>query len=369
MKKNIIFPIEFNHFTGGMIHSTISIVEYFSEFYDVYILAHKDAEVFKLNLKAKHLILKKKWITNGKSPIKTIITYFEIRKLVNQFDKNNTYVFTNNVGSEIIFSGFGFFPIPYKRIFISRGGDYLGKTGFILRKGFKSVYKFIAVSQRQINVLKESGVTPDQIELIHNGVEIKNWKEYKYSFNKSEKIKISIVGYINSNKNQILAVNALSKLLDKKYNLVLNIYGIAFSISDKIYEKELLTVISNLNLNESIYFKGFEKTPSKIYHNTDILISCSLSEGFGRTIVEGMAFGVPCIGLKDSGGLKDIITNNHDGILISNDLDQLVDSIIKIYDDEIFRANLSFNSRFTYENKFTKNIMCEKYKMFANKYL
>jgi glycosyltransferase involved in cell wall biosynthesis len=368
MIKNIIFPIEYNHYTGGMLHSVVSLAKNLSNDYAIFLLVYKEAEILKFELdNVDSIILHNKWCINIFSPIKTISTYFEVRKLMKKFRLKDTLVFTNDVGSEIIFSGFGFFPIPLRRIFISRGGGYTGKTGLILKRGFKNVYKFIAVSKHQKNILQNVGVEDSKITIINNGISINN---ENYLLNHKNRIKnLSVIGYISENKNQILAVKALSLLISEGYNFILNIYGIAYSQSDKIYEKRLLDIIKQFNLEENVFFKGFEKNISEMYANTDILISTSLSEGFGRTIVEGIALGIPCIGLKESGGLRDIIINNENGILIKNDESELAEMIIKIYDDMDFRSKLSLNAIHTYKQKFTEEKMIENYKNFLQKLL
>lgn len=368
MKQNIIFPIEFNHCTGGMIQSVISIIGNLSKDYNVFILANNEAEVFKLGLNAGHLILHHPMVISISNPFQTIKTYLECKKIMKNFTYENTLVFTNNVGSEMIFSGFGFFSIPIKRVFVSRGGDYLGKTGWIIKKGFNNVNQFIAISNRQVQVLLKSGVPEPKILLIHNGILYQGSSNYKYSFNKNGTITISVIGYISQNKNQLLAVKAIAALLKLNYNVILNVYGVAVADSDKVYEKHLIKEINLLRVTENVFFKGFVQDQRSIYEQTDILVSSSLSEGFGRTVAEAMAFGIPCIGLRESGGLLDIITDNHDGVLINNNINELTRALVKIIDNEYFRNELSANAINTYHLKFTENVMIAKYKLFLHKF-
>lgn len=348
-----------------MIHSAVSLIKYLSKEYTVYILAHKDAYVFTMGLNAKHLILENPWSISANSPIKTIKTYIEVKNLLKHFDKKNTLVFTNNVGSELIFSGFGFLPIPLKRVFISRGGDYNGKTGFILKRGFKSVSNFVAISNRQKRQLIKKGIPDKKISIIHNGVDNLG---YSHTLFKRDIVNISIVGYIDEYKNQILAIRTLAQLISSNFNVQLNLYGIAFTDLNKIYESKLKGEIEVLGIGEKVHFKGFVNDKKEIYKNTDILVSCSLSEGFGRTIAEAMSCGIPCIGLEESGGILDIITNNFDGVIIKNNTQELHDAIAKLITDSEYRDKLSKNAISTYSNKFTEKIMCVNYRNFLNQH-
>ncbi len=356
--KNIIFPVEFNHVTGGMIHSVISLARGLSNDYNIFIIAHKEAEIFNIGLNVNYIKLDNPFTISIKHPIKSVRTYCEIKNKIYTYNKNDTVVFTNNVGSELIFSGFGFFPIKLNRFFVSRGGNYRGKTGWLARRGFKSVDRFIAISNRQKKVLEVSGVKKSKISIIHNGVSV-NFIE-KEKENKSY-FRLGIVGYINENKNQILGIEALGLLISKNYKVKLYIFGEAHSPSDKKYKESLIVEIENLGLSKYVVFKGFEPNQRLIFNNIDILISTSLSEGFGRTVVEAMGFCVPCIGLIESGGLSDILTHNYDGFLIKNDKHELSMVIEMLIENKKINDKITQNAKTTYENKFTEQIMCKNY--------
>lgn len=365
--RNIIFPIEFNHLTGGMIFSVLSLAKNLSRDYNVYVLAHKEAEILEFTGNIKTLKINTPWSISIRQPYLTLKTCWEVRTVLKNFSKEDTVVFTNNVGSELIFSGFGFFNIDLPRVFVSRGGDYLGKTGWLIRRGFKKVRKFIAISNRQKMVLVKAGVKNSKIELIHNGIPANESVICSPIFNGKRSLTISVVGYISENKNQLLAVLSVHELIKRGYDVQLFIYGSAVADSDKIYKKKLMREIKTLDLQDKIIFKGFEYDHTQIYQNTDIVVSTSLSEGFGRTIAEAMAFGLPCIGLKESGGLLDIITNQHDGILINNTVEELVSACIELIENERMRNEISTNAVSTYKNKFTEKAMIAKYETFLEK--
>lgn len=365
MKKNIIFPIEFNFLKGGMIHSVSSLINFLKNDYNVYILAHKDAEIFQQIKDVNHLKLKHNWSISVFNLLKTLRTYTEVKKITKNFPKESTLVLTNNVGSELIFSGFGIKKNNLNRFFVSRGGNYEGKTGFFLKLGFKSVNKFIAISNRQVKILKQNGIEEDKISLIHNGVEA---NKFGYLENKKELKNIAIVGFLHPLKNQLLAFYAIRKLKDLNYNFTLNVYGEASSNIDVEYKKILDKYIKDNELEDNIIYKGYEENRDEIYLNNEVLLSCSLSEGFGRTIVEAMAYSLPCIGLYESGGLLDIIENNENGILINNSVHELVEVLIKLHDNYEFRKQIEKNAFNTFESKFTDKIMSEKYKILIDSF-
>lgn len=364
--KNIIFPIEFNHFTGGMLHSVLPVIRALSNEYKVFILAHKDAAILNWNPDIPGLILKNPWSISISHPIATFRTYFEVRKLIKDYNANDTLIFTNNVGSELIFGGFGICPITFNRVFVSRGGDYLGKTGYFIKRCFNTVSSFIAISKRQFNILEGLKVNKEKIKYIPDGVFIEGWENFNYIFKNNDKINISILGYLVPEKNQELAILALPELIKENPEIKLLLYG-DDTMNGK-YREKLQKLAIELKVENSVCLMGFEIDKYKIFSETDILVSTSLSEGYGRTIPEAMSFGIPCVGLMESGGLLDIISTGYDGILVHNDKTELKNAITLLIKDENLRNFISINARKTYVNKFSEEIMIKRYVEYVDKY-
>ena len=47
--------------------------------------------------------------------------------------------------------------------------------------------------------------------------------------------------------------------------------------------------------NDSIHFLGFVNSPQELYHETDVYISCSLTEGNPNSVIEALCHGCLCI--------------------------------------------------------------------------
>ena len=98
--------------------------------------------------------------------------------------------------------------------------------------------------------------------------------------------------------------------------------------------------------NERIHWLGIrrnEELPAYI-NQAKALILCSLSEGFGRVIVEAMACGVPVIG-SNLGGPKSIIRPSETGYLCETDADSIAAAIATVLSQPRLIEKMGANSR------------------------
>ena len=69
------------------------------------------------------------------------------------------------------------------------------------------------------------------------------------------------------------------------------------------------------------------------YRSRDIVLSLSISEGFGLTALEAMAMNCAVISTK-SGGVEDFIIHRFNGVLLEDrDKDNLLSAVIELIED------------------------------------
>ena len=169
---------------------------------------------------------------------------------------------------------------------------------------------------------------------------------------------------IDRSKNHLSSIELLSNLKDFNINLIFVGNGTDNpSFIDKVYSK-----CDEFNFNKNcIEFLGLQKNMLDIYKRSDMLILISYFEALPLTIIEALTHGIPCIA-SDLGGIKDLIINSFNGIIIDKDF--------KKSDLEIFINKYTFDS-VSYSNKrlkiyndsklrFSKDIMINKYSKFLN---
>ncbi|MCH4351759.1 glycosyltransferase family 4 protein [Staphylococcus haemolyticus] len=142
----------------------------------------------------------------------------------------------------------------------------------------------------------------------------------KYKIN-NKPIRLGLVGstYVHY-KGHDLAIEALSILLNKGYDITLDFVG--QGLSDNVKE-----MISKYNLNDRVYYKGVINSRNKMdewYKSLDIYIQPSKTEGHGRAVVEAIGNGVTVIA-SNVGGLPDSVQKRF--LFSSKDVYQFVEMI------------------------------------------
>ena len=144
-----------------------------------------------------------------------------------------------------------------------------------------------------------------------------------------KKIPVALsLGRLVKAKNHALLLEAIALVLKRnKVNLVV--------LGQGQEQEDLKQLALKLGIQDNVDFVGFEDNPFKYMAHADVFVNSSMREGFGNSIVEAMALGLPVIS-TDCSGPAEIIKDV--GILVpSADAGALADAITKVLDDESFR--------------------------------
>lgn len=163
-----------------------------------------------------------------------------------------------------------------------------------------------------------------------------------------DKIIIGILGAIMPGKGQLQAIEAVDILNKRGIPVTLEIYGHAF---DKTYDNELKALLeNNEDMRSYIKFCGFNDNPDEIYNHISIMLNCSKSEGFGRSIVEAMISGIPVVA-NNAGAIPEIITNEFNGLLYDSTSSSLAEKLEILINNKILWKNITQNAfNFAVEN-------------------
>jgi L-malate glycosyltransferase len=135
----------------------------------------------------------------------------------------------------------------------------------------------------------------------------------------------------------------------------LKLCGIDFSMSifgEGPLKERLKDYIIQNNLQDHIKLEGFKENVHSIIASFDLFVLCSLHEGLPMSLLEAMSLEVPVV-CTDVGGIKEVITHNHSGLLVpSNDRNALAEAINKIKHNKELREKLAINAKRVVEQVF-----------------
>ena len=139
-------------------------------------------------------------------------------------------------------------------------------------------------------------------------------------------------------------------------------------IGDGPEKLKLTNLVDKLDLSDNISFLGeIDNTKMKDYYSmADIFIIPSISvdghkEGLGVVTIEAMACGTPAMG-TNSGGIPDVIKNNHNGFLVPERSSQVLgEKIVTLLSNKKLINNFSKNGLKTVKEKFTWDVISKKF--------
>ena len=133
------------------------------------------------------------------------------------------------------------------------------------------------------------------------------------------------------------------------------------------YFDELLKIIKENNLSENVEFKSglSDEDLKQEYNSADLFLMPSINmndnlEGFGLVYLEANAFGLPCIGSKQSGAVDAILDGETGYLVEAGDTDDIADKVIKVLSDDKLYRKMSENS-LSWIDKFSWDKTVESY--------
>jgi glycosyltransferase involved in cell wall biosynthesis len=167
-------------------------------------------------------------------------------------------------------------------------GEILERKILLLSRLMRT--NFIAVSDFTRQALIKNRISSFRISVVHNGVSISDYNKIKTS--KSRRPTVCFVGRLTKNKRIEDLITAISLLRKDFKNIRCLIVGTGPE------EGNLRKLVKQRNLGKHVEFTGFLKTHGlvlKMLKSSQIFCSPSVVEGFGITLVEAIALGVPFV--------------------------------------------------------------------------
>ena len=222
--------------------------------------------------------------------------------------------------------------------------NYFEKLYLLKRYKKNGGTNFIAISQ-DIQLFLKSVMPKDLqfVYLLQNSIDVQRFIKPNdlISNNENSICNLVSIGRLDKNKNHQFLINVVLELNKRKFPIHLTIVGEG---KERI---SLESQIVNLNLMDQITLKGLQYNVPEFLWMSDVYVHSALSEGFGLTLLEAMAAGLPVVTL-DGGGNRDLIKNGRNGFIIEKENSKLfADKIIEVFNNStISNYNTTFAMNF-----------------------
>ena len=285
--------------------------------------------------------------------IKSIMTLWKLFRyerpdLVHAHASMSARIAARLAGSKVVYTRHSVFP-PSKRLSTFPGKQI---NGFINNHYSDGI---IAVAEAAKDNLTDTGIKPEKIRVILNGVdgleslsqEEKNLIRQRFGVNDGERV-ISIVARLEDIKGHNYFIEAAKLLIDDGVNAKFFIAGTGS------YEKTLKDKVKRLKLEDKIIFTGFITDVDKLMSITDIQVNASYgTEATSLALLEGMSIGVPAV-VSNFGGNPGVIKDGVNGFVVAKQnsaaLKKGIEKLLgddELYDEMSAKCKEMFNEIFT----------------------
>ncbi len=202
------------------------------------------------------------------------------------------------------------------------------KNQFLVeRQAFRFADKIVANAEAVKQFLVETGVAPEKIVTVHNGLDLQRLepthdakreeilRELGLPFDDETQF-VTIVANLRSDvKNHGMFLRAAQKVKEK-------IKSVAFVLAG---EGELIESLKSfardLNIEKDVFFIGGAAKIGELLSISDVCVLSSKSEGFSNSILEYMSAAKPVVATR-VGGASEAVFDGETGFLVESDDDE-----------------------------------------------
>lgn len=217
--------------------------------------------------------------------------------------------------------------------------------------------KLIALSAAiQEKLINRDGFKRESVSILPNGLNLK----YFPIMEKSDIIEskrlpvVGTYGMLLETKGQRDFVKAGALVIEKGVDAEFLIMGHG---PDK---PALRSLADELHITKLLTFSASTITDSRNLGNLDIFVEPTKQEGFGMSVLQAMATGVPVIACG-VGGIFSLIEDGVDGLLVpAGDNEAMAEAICTLLQKPLFREELAHNAREKVEKEFNSKVVAQK---------
>ena len=258
-------------------------------------------------------------------------------------------------GLPVVYSRHSAFPVPAKLKYPP--GRWVNRW---LNRHYAD--KIIAVSPATMDNLVESGVAPDQITVVMNGVAPvpQTTAEERRALRESlsipeDTLVFGILARLEDYKGHLYLVHAAKLLKDQGRT------GFRVLIAGTgAFEEDVARAVVEMGVDDVVQMLGFREDVGPLLNIVDVQLNASYgTEATSMALLEGMSLGLPTIA-SDYGGNPFLIRDGENGLIFpSKDSAALAKAMARLMDHPDQRTRMGQRAREIFQAEFTGSIFAK----------
>lgn len=192
-------------------------------------------------------------------------------------------------------------------------------------------YRFVAISDCVKEDILAHGAKKDKVQVVYNAIDLSRF--YPRHKQQSNTLHIGQVArFMPEKKGQDLLVKAMGELHKKYPNILCSFAGDADAEHREAFEKIKKTV-EQAGLGECVTFLGNVDDVPAFLATIDVFVLPSRYEGFGISLIEAMAMGIPCVASRLDGPAEVLQGGKYGTLFTPDDSDDLAQKLEAVLED------------------------------------
>ena len=188
---------------------------------------------------------------------------------------------------------------------------FLRFYGAVDRRVLRHFQQVVAVSDEVKKRLLGSGLRPERIQQLRNGIETSPFAAIAAAriYRTSPGLHVGLVGRLAPEKGIDLFIRAAARVVQKLPSVRFSVFGEGAEL------EHLKHLVHELSFEPWLCFPGRQNNMPEVYAGLDLLVSASRQEGLPVALLEGMASGLPLVATA-VGEVPSLLYQNTTGILV-----------------------------------------------------
>ena len=215
--------------------------------------------------------------------------------------------------------------------------------GLVNSIALRFIKNHIAVSNNFKEMLISRNFNPLDIYVLYNGMDFSppNAEYSRKKLLEKHKLDIPDDNVIAGIAARLYPVKSIETIVKAASLVKAKNKKVKFLIGGDGEDRKMLESLSaELNLQDTVFFLGWQNDPNEIMSSIDISLLTSISESFSYSILEGARFKKATISTR-VGGIPDLIENGKNGFLFEpGDVNRFADLILELAEDDNKRIEM-----------------------------